>query len=183
MKPGGVSAIEKFYPIFQAIETLERKRHSEYQNALYPDPQNIAPINIGTLHAGDWPSTVPDVLVAEGRFGVLPGEAVDAAREALHSAIGAVARTDEWLRQNPPVLEWFEGQFESGQTDLESPIVQTVRQCFRASVAQDARIEGVTYGSDLRLFTNHGKIPAVLFGPGSVSQAHTVDEFVEINQS
>ena len=41
-------------------------------------------------------------------------------------------------------------------------------------------MEGVTYGSDLRLFTNHTRIPAVLYGPGDVLDAHTVDESISI---
>jgi acetylornithine deacetylase len=46
----------------------------------------------------------------------------------------------------------------------------------------EAEIEGVTYGSDLRLFTNHGHIPAVLYGPGDVIDAHTVDECIVIEE-
>src|SRR5262252_7565339 len=86
MKPYGVSAIEKFFLVLQSVQELERKRHVEYKNSLYEDPNNIAPVNFGTLHAGDWPSTVPDELIAEGRFGVMPGESTDAAREALATA-------------------------------------------------------------------------------------------------
>jgi len=43
-------------------------------------------------------------------------------------------------------------------------------------------VQGVTYGSDLRLFTNHANIPAVLYGPGDVANAHTVDEYVELEE-
>ena len=43
-------------------------------------------------------------------------------------------------------------------------------------------IEGVTYGSDLRLFTNHADIPALLFGPGDVRLAHSANEYVEIEE-
>ena len=42
-------------------------------------------------------------------------------------------------------------------------------------------IRGVTYGSDLRLFTNHAQIPAVLYGPGHIEQAHAVDEYVDLD--
>lgn len=182
MKPHGVSAIEKFYPVLRSLQELERRRHIEYKNPLYEDPNNIAPVNFGTLHAGDWPSTVPDVLVVEGRFGVLPGESTDAARAAMASAIAQAAGSDAWLKEHPPMLEWFEGQFESGQTSLDSPIVKSVTECHTQAFGKAPTVQGVTYGSDLRLFTNHGEVPAVLYGPGDIMRAHTVDEYVELEE-
>ena len=182
MKPYGVSAIEKFYPVLRAVQELERCRHVQYRNPLYEDPNNIAPVNFGTIRGGDWPSTVPDEVVVEGRFGVLPGESTDAARAEMASALAHACAADDWLREHPPVLEWFEGQFESGQTPQDAPIVQAVSACHAQIFGQPAVVQGVTYGSDLRLFTNHGNTPAVLYGPGDVAQAHTVDEYVNLEE-
>jgi acetylornithine deacetylase len=182
MKPYGVSAIEKFYVVLQSVQELERLRHIAYRNPLYEDPNNIAPVNFGTLRAGDWPSTVPDELVVEGRFGVLPGESTSDARAAMNSALRQASEADAWLREHPPTLEWFEGQFESGQTPLDSPIVQSITDCHALMLGEAPVVQGVTYGSDLRLFTNHAGIPAVLYGPGNVLNAHTVDEFVAVEE-
>ncbi|MFZ1756193.1 MAG: M20/M25/M40 family metallo-hydrolase, partial [Caldilineaceae bacterium] len=74
MKSEGVSAIAAFLPIFQAIEALDLRRHQNYTNPVYPNPANIAPISIGTIHGGEWHSTVPESLTVEGRCGVFPGE-------------------------------------------------------------------------------------------------------------
>ena len=182
MKPYGMSAIEKFYPVLESVQDLERKRHIAYRNPLFEDPNNIAPVNFGTIHGGDWPSTVPDNLVVEGRFGVMPGESIAAARQAMVGALAAASARDPWLSQHPPQLEWFEGQFESGETSQDEPIVQVIAACHRESFGVLPVVEGVTYGSDLRLFTNHGVMPAVLYGPGSIFNAHTVDEFVELDE-
>jgi len=182
MKPYGVSAIEQFYKILQAIQEMDARRHIDYRNPLYENPNNIAPINVGIIRAGDWPSTVPDELVAEGRFGVLPGESTDAARQAMAETLRRISDADPWLKDHPPELIWFEGQFESGQIAADAPIVQTLSACHQKVVGEAPAIRGVTYGSDLRLFTNHGNIPAVLYGPGDVMHAHTVDEFVEMEE-
>ena len=182
MKPHGVSAIEKFYPLLQAVQELERRRHVEYKNALYPDPNNIAPVNFGTIRGGDWPSTVPDEVVIEGRFGVLPGESTVDARRALTTALNRAAAGDAWMKDHPPTLEWFEGQFESGQTPLTDPIVESLQQCHAEVLGKSTVLQGVTYGSDLRLFTNHGHVPAVLYGPGNIEQAHTVDEWIDLQE-
>ena len=122
MKPHGVNAIEKTYVVLQAIQDLEHRRHFQYKNALYPDPNNIAPISFGNIQGGEWPSTVPDLVKVEGRFGVLPGETLDDARRAMAGALASAVALDPWLKQHPPEVEWFEGQFESGQTGVNEPI-------------------------------------------------------------
>jgi acetylornithine deacetylase len=180
MKNKGVSAIEKFYVIFHAIEELDRQRHSEYHNPLFEDPGNVAPISFGTLKCGDWPSSIPDMLVAEGRFGLFPGETAEDARQVFEEAVKQAARQDEWLNLNMPVIEWFEGQFESGLTGLDEPVIHVLSACHEAILGQEVEMAGATYGSDLRLFTNYAGIPAVLYGPGDVSEAHSVNESISI---
>jgi len=180
MKNKGVSAVEKFFVIFQALEEFDRRRHRNYSNALYEDPANIAPINIGTVHSGDWPSTVPDMLTAEGRFGIFPDEKVDTARRDFEEAVMQAACKDEWLKHHPPVVQWFEGQFESGSTDRQDPLIRALCAVHKTVLKQEPQIAGATYGSDLRLFTNYGKIPTVLYGPGDVKEAHTANESIAV---
>jgi acetylornithine deacetylase len=182
MKNRGISALEKFFLLFQAMEAFEKTRHQRYHNPLYEDPMNVAPINVGVLRSGDWPSTVPDKLVAEGRFGIFPGESVIDARADFMEMIERAAAADPWLRTHPPHVEWFEGQFESGQTPLDHPVMETLSSCHMAVTGEKPGVEGVTYGSDLRLFTNHGHMPAVLYGPGDVSDAHTANESISIKE-
>jgi acetylornithine deacetylase len=40
---------------------------------------------------------------------------------------------------------------------------------------------GVPFGSDASKLSRAG-IPTILFGPGSIDQAHSVDEYVELDQ-
>ena len=182
MKRFGVSAVDKFQPIFAAIEGLDRHRHLQYDNRIFEFKDNIAPISIGTVTAGDWLSTVPETLIAEGRFGVFPGESVADAKTALSECIAQIAAADSWLRQHPPTLQWIEGQFEPGQTSLAEPIVEALSAAHSQVNGGPPTVQGVPYGSDLRLFTEHGKIPAVLYGPGDVAYAHTVEEHVELEE-
>lgn len=182
MKRFGVSAVEKFQQVFEAIQILDRNRHLHYENRIFEFDDNIAPISIGTVAAGDWLSTVPETLVAEGRFGVFPGEAIPAARAALADCLTQVMAADPWLQAHPPALEWIEGQFEPGWTSFEDPIVQALSVAHTRVLGAPPRIQGVPYGSDLRLFTEHGKFPAVLYGPGDVAFAHTVEEHVALEE-
>jgi acetylornithine deacetylase len=182
MKPYGVSAIEKFALLLNAINNLEKERHANFKHPLYEDPNNIAPINIGTVHGGEWHSTVPEEVVAEGRMGVLPGESNESARRALEKAIQTAAESDPWLRGHHPRVEWFEGQFESGETPLDHPLIQGLIAAHQQGVGSDPILRGVTYGSDMRLFTNHAKIAATHYGPGDVGMAHAANEFVSLDE-
>jgi len=182
MRPHGVSAITEFVPIVTALEHLNADRHQRFRDALFDDPNNIASLSIGTVRAGDWPSTVPDLLVAEGRLGVFPNESVTDARAALETAVHEVASGRAWLRDNPPVVEWVEGQFEPGTTPLDAPIVERLSRSHEAVTGMPASLFGVPCGTDLRLFTRHAGIPTVLYGPGNVIHAHAADEYISLEQ-
>ncbi|HEX3702081.1 MAG TPA: ArgE/DapE family deacylase [Vicinamibacterales bacterium] len=182
LKRSGVSAIDNARLLLTAIDDLERKRHARFTHPLYDDPLQMAPVSVGVFRSGDWPSTVPNEAVAEGRFGVFPGESVQAARQAFEAAIADRAREDDWMREHAPRVEWIEGQFESGETPLDAPIVRLLAAQHARAIGRTPTLEGVTYGSDLRLFTNHAHMPAVLYGPGDVAQAHAVDEWIQIEE-
>ena len=182
MRWDGISAIEKFNIINQSIIELEKERHSLFSVEYYESPERVAPINIGTIKGGEWHSTVPDSVIVEGRLGVFPGEPVSDARTAFSNHIIKISNSDPWLKKNPPIIEWFEGQFESGQTDIDHSIINHLKEAYNNVNNSNPIVEGVTYGSDLRLFTNHADIPALLFGPGDVRLAHSANEYVEIEE-
>ena len=182
MRWDGVSAIEKFNLIHQSILEFEKERHQSFDIKYYESKDRVAPINIGTIKGGEWHSTVPETVVAEGRLGVFPGESAQDARDTFETHLKTISETDDWLKENLPIVEWFEGQFESGKTDINHPLIQSLSDCYHQTTGDVPIIEGVTYGSDLRLFTNHAHIPAVLFGPGDVRLAHAANEYVEIDE-
>ena len=182
MRWDGVSAIEKFNLIHQSILEFEKERHQSFDIKYYESKDRVAPINIGTIKGGEWHSTVPETVVAEGRLGVFPGESAQDARDTFETHLKTISETDDWLKENLPIVEWFEGQFESGKTDINHPLIQSLSDCYHQTTGDAPIIEGVTYGSDLRLFTNHAHIPAVLFGPGDVRLAHAANEYVEIDE-
>lgn len=182
MRWDGISAIEKYSLIHQSIIDFEKERHDSFDVEYYQSKDRVAPINIGTIEGGQWHSTVPESIIAEGRLGVFPGESNEKAKESFERHINRFSQSDNWLKDHPPVIEWFEGQFESGQTSLDHPLIKELGDTYNNVSNQDAIIEGVTYGSDLRLFTNHANIPSVLFGPGDVRLAHAANENILIDE-
>lgn len=177
----GVSAIEKFYPVLQALHELERRRNAEVDVVMQRWPLAY-PLSIGTIHAGDWASTVPDLLTAEGRLGVALGESMEQARAELEATVAEVSAADPWLRDHPVEVTWWGGQFASGQTPSDSPVVGLVAGLQRDLGGMDPEIYGGPYGSDLRLLHGIGGIPTVQYGPGDANAAHAPNEWVPLDE-
>ncbi len=76
----GVSAIDAFFPVHVALRDLEARRNVDIDPLFSNTPLPYG-ISVGTVQAGSWASSVPDLLVAEGRMGVRLGEDPVAARQ------------------------------------------------------------------------------------------------------
>ena len=175
----GVSAIDKLWPLHAALAELERERNTSVDPLMARWP--IAyPISLGTISAGDWASTVPDRLIAHGRYGVALGEDTESARAHLEEAVANACAADPWLRDHPATVEWWGGQFASGRTDPDAEIVRLLSEKSAAHTGRAPEMYGAPYGSDLRLLTGLGGIPTVQYGPGDTAYAHAPDEHVVI---
>ena len=177
----GVSAIEKFIPVFLAIRRLEKIRN-EVRHPIVSCWDLPNPIELGSIHAGEWASSVPDLLTATGRLGVAIGEQVDDARRALVDAVAEACDADPWLREHPVRIDWWGGQFAPALTDVDTPVVDLVRRAHSAVSERPQAMWGSPYGSDLRLLANIGGIPTVHYGPGDASLAHGPHESVPVNE-
>jgi acetylornithine deacetylase len=170
----GVSAVERFVPVLHALQELEAKRNVD-PDPLLADRGIPYALSIGSVHAGEWASTVPDRLVAEGRLGVILDEDPAVARSMLESAVAEACGADAWLREHPVEVEWFGGQFASGRLPDGHPLLDLVQECAPARL----QVAAGPYGSDLRLLAAAG-IPTLHVGPGDVKLAHAPDERVPV---
>ena len=175
----GHSALDAFLPVYAAIVELERERNA-HADPLFDGNALPYPISIGTVRAGDWASSVPDLLVTHGRLGVQLDEPPTAARAALERAVAEVCERDPWLRDNPVEVAWPGGQFASGRIDSTDPLVDEVVSSIRATEGREVSLSAAPYGSDLRLYTGLGGIPTLHYGPGDVRLAHGPREQVDI---
>jgi acetylornithine deacetylase len=177
----GVSALDAFLPVHQALAALEADRNLD-RDPLFGANRLPYPLSIGMIRAGDWASTVPDELVAEGRLGVRLDEDPQAARLALEHAVAEAAATDPWLRDHPPEVTWPGGQFASGRTPAGHPLIAQMRSAVAAVRGDVPPLAAAPYGSDLRLYAGVGGIPTLHYGPGDVRLAHTPREQVRIDE-
>lgn len=180
LRTEGVDPVEKLWPVHRALRALERRRNERLRHPLFAHLEIPYPICVGKLSAGIWASTVAQELVLEGRYGVGIGERPEEARRELEEAIAAVAGGDPWLRDHPPVVEWWGARFEPAAIAPDHPLVTTLVDSFAAVSGRRPPVLGMPYGADMHLLVHRGETPTVLFGPGDVRLAHAPDESVPI---
>jgi acetylornithine deacetylase len=184
----GHSAVEAFLPVHAALLELERERNAG-ADPLFTTTSLPYPISIGTVRAGDWASSVPDLLVAEGRLGVRLDESPADARAALETAVARAGAADPWLRDHPVEVTWPGGQFASGRIDGAHPFIDEVAAAIADVEGRSSERVAAPYGSDLRLYAGIGGIPTLHYGPGDVRFAHApreqvgIDELIRVTRS
>jgi acetylornithine deacetylase len=178
----GVNPIDKFVPIYLGLRELERRRNENVDDPLFSAYAVPYALSVGTIRAGDWPSTVPESLSVEGRVGIGTDEDAGRVKREVEETVARAAHRDPWLRDYPPVLEWWGAQFDPAAIPVDHPIVAAVSDSFLTVTGERPLIHGVPYGADMRLLVNVGNTPAVIFGPGDVRRAHAPDEFVPIDE-
>lgn len=176
----GEDVLPHFERIRRALVALETERSEEVTHPLYREFSVPWPIVAGTVRAGSWASSVPAKLEAEFRIGVAPGETVDAVEEVVDDRLAAIISESEWLSAHPPTFERFSVQFEPAEISADEPIVRAVRDALD-SAGYDSTVRGATYGTDARHYIDAGT-PTVVFGPGSVQQAHYPNETIDWNE-
>jgi acetylornithine deacetylase len=180
MRREGVSAIDNFLLLYQALLAFEQSRNARLAHPLFEAYELPYAISVGTVQAGEWASNVPDSLSFSGRFGVAVGEDVDEARRAFEETIAMTAAGDPWLRKHRPRVSWWGGQFAPAAIPADHPLVGALARAYKDIAGQPATVRGMPYGADMRLLVNEGQTPTVLFGPGDVRQAHRPDESVAV---
>ncbi len=174
----GVSTVDLFAHVHAALRGLESRRQSADASRFGAHPLPYG-LSIGRVQAGDWASTVPDRLVAEGRYGVRLGEPVEAARAAFEACVAQACTSHPWLTDHPAQVEWFGGAFASGQLPAGSSLLPAVRQAVTDAGGAPPPERALTAGTDLRLYAAAG-IATLHHGPGDLLLAHGPGEKVPV---
>ncbi|MBB5353894.1 acetylornithine deacetylase [Haloferula luteola] len=120
--------------------------------------------NVGTFRGGSRPNIVPDLAEAEIDIRITP---------ALHQAGGALALVQQMLAGHPIEIDHADEK-PPMETPADHPWIQKLLHIRPAS-----RCVGAPWFSDAAHLSDAG-IPSICLGPGSIDQAHTCDEFIQV---
>jgi acetylornithine deacetylase len=176
----GTSAIEKAFLVIKQLQKLEKMRNERIDDPLYEKVKIPIPINIGKIQSGEWPSSVADLAIIEGRMGVAPTETLEQAEKEMEAALASLKDIDPWFRQYPPKLEWFGGRWLPGDLSMEHELVKVVQDSYEAVTNKKPQIEASPWGTDAGILSQVGQIPALVFGPGVTEVAHDANEYIHL---
>jgi acetylornithine deacetylase len=176
----GVNAITKMNKIYQALVDLDERRARKVHYPLFEKYSNRScHLCVGKYRAGDWPSTVAGWAELECRIGNIPTESTEDVKKEVEQTVHAVVRSDEWLKEHPPVVEWFGLQAEAWQQDPDDPLVVKLKSCAERILGRKVELYGATATADQR-YLQYFNRPSVSFGPTGAN-GHSVDEYVQLD--
>jgi acetylornithine deacetylase ArgE len=166
----GVSAIYRMGKVLVAIDAFAEQLRNSAADPLLGPPT----ISVGRIDGGSSVNTVPDRCQIEIDRRIIPGEQPAATpgqlAEFLKQAGIAfpVEMSELWI--NAPALS------PKGSETLVQQLGAAINQ-----VRGSHCVHPVPYGTDASTIAEAG-IPAVVFGPGDIAQAHTCDEWLDLEQ-
>jgi acetylornithine deacetylase/succinyl-diaminopimelate desuccinylase-like protein len=169
----GINAIYAMTRVVQAIEQY----HTQLATMSREHPLCGRPsVCVSTIHGGIGINTVPDRATIEIDRRISPGDDpalafADLVRYVADQAEVGCAR----VVHDPPFMK-SGGLSDATNRSLAERLVRLVRDS-----GQPCESQGVSYGTDAAAITAGG-VPTVVFGPGSIRQAHTADEFIEVDE-
>jgi len=171
----GVNAVLGAARVVQALERLGESYKSSRGHSMLGYPT----ISVGMIRGGLAPNVIPDHCVIKVDRRWLPGETEEGIlaeiKETVAGAIGGDGRLSYTISREKETLHC-----RPFETPLDHPLV-TVLQAVLTDAGLPSVPQGVSYGTDAFLLSGFG-IPTVVWGPGDIRQAHSEDEYIDLNQ-
>ncbi|MCP4591230.1 MAG: M20 family metallopeptidase, partial [bacterium] len=163
--------------IYQMATILDALSH--YQREVLPELGShplcgSATLSVGVIRGGLSVNTVPDRCTVEIDRRLMPEETPEQAQQHLLEYLGRTVGSESFELEAPFMTAEPLSDADNG------PLAQQLGESIRAVTGQSASV-GVPYATDAPYIARLG-IPTVVFGPGSIEQAHTKDEWISVEQ-
>ncbi len=168
----GIDAITHAGLLLSELDRLEHEILPKKSHPLLGRPS----IHASRIEGGTGYSTYPDHCKLGVERRTIPGET---ALEAL-SEIELLCEGIRTRRQDFEAMITLGASQPPSDVQVDAPIVVALERACLAE-GRHAPIEGLSAWTDAALFNQAG-MPAVCFGPGDISLAHSAEEFVEVRE-
>jgi len=170
----GVNAIYKMAAVIAALaDHADELSTSEAHPVLGPPS-----LSVGRIEGGVSVNTVPDWCELEIDRRIIPGETAGECIARVKNRLGEVLGDLGGVEFLPP---WVQMPSLAPSATDNPPWVEIVSRGVARATGKVPEVAGVPYGTDAGPLGESG-LPCLVFGPGEIAQAHTKDEWVELDQ-
>ena len=135
-------------------------------------------INIGLIDGGTKQNIIADSCRISIDRRTLPEEKTEEVLDKLRIRLDGLRSLDDRLTFDLE-LDTIREAVEVAESEQ---IVQEVKNALNKVINKNPTISGMKATTDMSILVNQGNIPSVIYGPGFIKQAHTVDEFIEVKR-
>jgi len=181
------SAIEKMIKIVQGLQDLER--HWAVTKSYPGFLPGTNTINPAVIEGGRHAAFIADECRLWITVHYYPNETHEEIIQEIEEHILHVANADPWLREHPPIFEWGgksmivdKGEiFPSLEVDPNHPAVKLLAATHESIIQKQAIVDVSPTVTDGGWLADAG-IPTVIYGPGKLQHAHSVNEQLSIDE-
>jgi acetylornithine deacetylase/succinyl-diaminopimelate desuccinylase family protein len=166
------NAVYKMVKIVAALEKLGETVRQRRHEAL-----GTASLTVAQISGGTAPNIVPDRCVIEVDRRVLPGETEEQALAEIDGAAREAAEQGGFAYKLDPYL--FVPPHEIAK---DHPLTVTTHRIAERVTGRPRKIKAFTATTEAPFFSHKLGIPTLILGPGSLSEAHTADESVDVRE-
>ncbi len=176
----GVNAIEAAYVLMERLRAYEAEMNrAERRHPAFASDNHPVNVNIGTLHGGEWNSSVATRTRLGVRVGVMPGHSCHDVRHEIERLVGDAA-ADPRLRGARLAVE-FQGFMADGCVfPPEQGISRAVSAAHQRLTGAPVRHYCATGLTDARHYVLYGGAEATCYGPDG-DNIHGIDESVGLD--
>jgi acetylornithine deacetylase ArgE len=167
----GINAIYRMGRVLDGIERFAKALEQSRADPVLGPPT----MSVGRIEGGVSVNTVPDCCSIEIDRRVIPGEDAAATAGELVKYLREEVGIDFDFDCPPPWMS-MPALSAKGSGDIVQRLGKAID-----SVVGTHKVMPVPYGTDGSIIAQAG-IPAVVFGPGDIAQAHTKDEWVSLEE-
>ncbi len=177
----GEDAIAATRKVLDALEQMERDYGGISPDPLFSDYPIARPITVDFIHGGRWQGMVADECRCAGYFEILPGDGIDFCQNQFRNDLRRKLSANG-VPINSVTVEFTE-TYRGHRTPLEAQICRLAEKAVAESPAhtQWSGWKAFNSGCEAGLRASLHDTPTLVWGPGSLAQAHAADEFVNFN--
>ncbi|MBM3540389.1 MAG: M20/M25/M40 family metallo-hydrolase [Alphaproteobacteria bacterium] len=174
-----MSAIEKIPAVIQALLGLERAYNSKRNDDPMEKGRMPFSLVIGKIAGGHYETvTAGDTTIKGGAyFAPATGDIVEI-MDGFRKAVAEANEGDEFLREHPAKIEFLHHD-DSTRQSPQLPLARYLGEVLSKEGGNGTPVPG-PFCCDMRHLVNQGNIPTVIFGPGTIAQAHKPDEHIQL---